>query len=137
VGLAKRLEEVWVPGQDFPVILPRNSEGLYLLQRVRDEAHRFAIAFHRQRRSKAMTSSALDGIPGLGETKRKALLRHFGSVKRIRAASPVDLQAVSGIGPALAATIAAQLSQGAPAAPAVNLMTGEVMDDDDKEQPSG
>jgi excinuclease ABC subunit C len=137
VGLAKRLEEVWVPGQDFPVILPRNSEGLYLLQRVRDEAHRFAIAFHRQRRSKAMTSSALDGIPGLGETKRKALLRHFGSVKRIRAASPVDLQAVSGIGPALAATIAAQLSQGTPAAPAVNLMTGEVMDDDDKEQPSG
>ncbi|HEX5523456.1 MAG TPA: excinuclease ABC subunit UvrC [Pedococcus sp.] len=137
VGLAKRLEEVWVPGQDFPVILPRNSEGLYLLQRVRDEAHRFAIAFHRQRRSKAMTSSALDGIPGLGETKRKALLRHFGSVKRIRAASPVDLQVVSGIGPALAATIAAQLSQGAPAAPAVNLMTGEVMDDDDKEQPSG
>jgi len=137
VGLAKRLEEVWVPGQDFPVILPRNSEGLYLLQRVRDEAHRFAIAFHRQRRSKAMTSSALDGIPGLGETKRKALLRHFGSVKRIRAASPVDLQAVSGIGPALAGTIAAQLSQGAPAAPAVNLMTGEVMDDDDKEQPSG
>ena len=110
VGLAKRLEEVWVPGQDFPVILPRTSEGLYLLQRVRDEAHRFAIAFHRQRRSKAMTSSALDGIPGLGETKRKALLRHFGSVKKIRAASAEELQAVSGIGPALATTIAAQLA---------------------------
>jgi excinuclease ABC subunit C len=135
VGLAKRLEEVWVPGQDFPVILPRTSEGLYLLQRVRDEAHRFAIAFHRQRRSKAMTASALDGIPGLGEAKRKALLRHFGSVKRIRAASAEDLQAVSGIGPALAGTIAAQLSQTSPAAPAVNLMTGEVMDDDE-EQPS-
>ena len=135
VGLAKRLEEVWVPGQDFPVILPRTSEGLYLLQRVRDEAHRFAITFHRQRRSKAMTTSALDGIPGLGEAKRKALLRHFGSVKKIRAASVEDLQAVSGIGPALAGTIAAQLSQTSPAAPAVNLMTGEVMDDDE-EQPS-
>ncbi|MDF2145760.1 excinuclease ABC subunit UvrC [Knoellia sp. p5-6-4] len=135
VGLAKRLEEVWVPGQDFPVILPRTSEGLYLLQRVRDEAHRFAITLHRQRRSKAMTTSALDGIPGLGEAKRKALLRHFGSVKKIRAASVEDLQAVSGIGPALAGTIAAQLSQTSPAAPAVNLMTGEVMDDDE-EQPS-
>lgn len=135
VGLAKRLEEVWVPGQDFPVILPRTSEGLYLLQRVRDEAHRFAITFHRQRRSKAMTASALDGIPGLGEAKRKALLRHFGSVKKVRAASVEDLQAVSGIGPALASTIAAQLSQTSPAAPAVNLMTGEVMDDDE-EQPS-
>jgi excinuclease ABC subunit C len=135
VGLAKRLEEVWVPGQDFPVILPRTSEGLYLLQRVRDEAHRFAIAFHRQRRSKAMTSSALDGIPGLGETKRKALLRHFGSVKKIRAANAEELQAVSGIGPALATTIAAQLAQTSTAAPAVNLMTGEVMDDNE-EQPS-
>ena len=129
VGLAKRLEEVWVPGRDFPVILPRTSEGLYLLQRVRDEAHRFAITFHRQRRSKAMTSSALDGIPGLGEAKRKALLRHFGSVKKVRAASVDELQAVSGIGPALAATIAAQLSQNVPSAPAVNLMTGEVIDD--------
>lgn len=87
VGLAKRLEEVWVPGQDFPVVLPRTSEGLYLLQRLRDEAHRFAITFHRQRRSKAMTNSALDGIPGLGDVKRKALLKQFGSVKRIRAAS--------------------------------------------------
>ncbi len=129
VGLAKRLEEVWLPGQDFPVVLPRTSEGLYLLQRVRDEAHRFAITFHRQRRSKAMTKSALDGIPGLGEARRKALLRHFGSVKRLRAASPEELQEVSGIGPALAATIAAELAQQEPAAPAVNLMTGEVMDD--------
>jgi excinuclease ABC subunit C len=135
VGLAKRLEEVWVPAQDFPVILPRTSEGLYLLQRVRDEAHRFAITFHRQRRSKAMTASALDGIPGLGEAKRKALLRHFGSVKKIRAANEEELQAVSGIGPALASTIAAQLSRTSPAAAAVNLMTGEVMDDDE-EQPS-
>ena len=72
------------PGDEYPVILPRTSEGLYLLQRVRDEAHRFAITFHRQRRSKAMTASALDAIPGLGETRRKALLRHFGSVKQVR-----------------------------------------------------
>jgi excinuclease ABC subunit C len=130
VGLAKRLEEVWVPGQEHPVILPRTSEGLYLLQRVRDEAHRFAITFHRQRRSKAMTASALDGIPGLGATRRKALLRHFGSVKKIRAASVTDLEAVSGIGPALAATIAAELAQAGPAGPAVNLMTGEIVDED-------
>jgi excinuclease ABC subunit C len=130
VGLAKRLEEVWLPGQDHPVILPRTSEGLYLLQRVRDEAHRFAITFHRQRRSKAMTASALDGIPGLGETRRKALLRHFGSVKKVRAASVEELRGVSGIGPALAATIAAELaSEGSPA-PAVNLMTGEIVDDE-------
>ena len=129
VGLAKRLEEVWLPGQDFPVILPRSSEGLYLLQRVRDEAHRFAITFHRQRRSKAMTASRLDDIPGLGDVRRKALLRHFGSLKRIRAATPEELQAVEGIGPALAGAIAAELSQQAPAAPAVNLMTGEVLDD--------
>jgi excinuclease ABC subunit C len=119
-----------VPGQDYPVILPRTSEGLYLLQRVRDEAHRFAITFHRQRRSKAMTASALDGIPGLGETRRKALLRHFGSVKKVRAASVEELVAVSGIGPALAATIAAELSSEAPATPAVNLMTGEIIDED-------
>ena len=130
VGLAKRLEEVWVPGQDHPVILPRTSEGLYLLQRVRDEAHRFAITFHRQRRSKAMTASVLDAIPGLGETRRKSLLREFGSVKKIRAASMEELQAVSGIGPALAATIAAELAQEGPATPAVNLMTGEIIDED-------
>ena len=85
VGLAKRLEEVWVPGEEYPVVLPRTSEGLYLLQRLRDEAHRFAVTFHRQRRSKAMTASRLDGIPGLGEKRRKALLKRFGSVKRIRA----------------------------------------------------
>ncbi|HET7820372.1 MAG TPA: excinuclease ABC subunit UvrC, partial [Ornithinibacter sp.] len=91
VGLAKRLEEVWVPGEEYPVVLPRTSEGLYLLQRLRDEAHRFAITFHRQRRSKAMTTSQLDGIPGLGEKRRKALLKRFGSVKRIRAASVDEL----------------------------------------------
>ncbi len=133
VGLAKRLEEVWVPGQDFPVVLPRASEGLYLLQRVRDEAHRFAVTFHRQRRSKSMTASALDGIPGLGEGRRAALLRTFGSVKRLRAASEEELRAVSGIGPRLAATIAAELGHGREPAPTVNLMTGEILDD----QPGG
>ena len=98
VGLAKRLEEVWLPGEHYPTILPRTSEGLYLLQRVRDEAHRFAITFHRQKRSKSMTTSALDGIPGLGETRRKALLRRFGSLKRLRAASIDDIAEVPGIG---------------------------------------
>ena len=96
VGLAKRLEEVWLPGESYPTILPRTSEALYLLQRVRDEAHRFAITFHRQKRSKAMTTSALDGIPGLGETRRKALLAHFGSLKRLRQADVDDGDAGSG-----------------------------------------
>ena len=129
VGLAKRLEEVWLPGQDFPVILPRASEGLYLLQRVRDEAHRFAVTFHRQRRSKAMTASQLDDIPGLGATRRQALLRHFGSVKRLRAASPEEIRAVPGIGAALAASIAATLAErAAQREPAVNVTTGEVLD---------
>ena len=128
VGLAKRLEEVWIPGNEFPVILPRTSEGLYLLQRVRDEAHRFAITFHRQRRSKAMTASALDDIPGLGEVRRKALLRHFGSVKRLREASVEQIQEVPGIGVALAATIQVTLQDSTTqTAPAVNVTTGEVL----------
>ncbi|MEU4216305.1 excinuclease ABC subunit UvrC [Actinoplanes sp. NPDC026623] len=97
-GLAKRLEEVWLPGEDYPVILPRTSEALYLLQRVRDEAHRSAITFHRQRRSKRMTASSLDDIPGLGETRRKALLRHFGSLKRLGQATPEEIAEVPGIG---------------------------------------
>ncbi|MFC6707235.1 excinuclease ABC subunit UvrC [Flexivirga alba] len=135
VGLAKRLEEVWLPGDDFPVILPRTSDGLYLLQRVRDEAHRFAITFHRQRRSKAMTKSALDDIPGLGAVRRKTLLREFGSVKRLRAASVEQIEAVPGIGPTLAATVHSHLREDDATTPAVNLTTGEVLDDklDDKE----
>ena len=96
VGLAKRLEEVWLPDSDFPVILPRASAGLYLLQRIRDEAHRFAISFHRQKRGKAMTVSALDGVPGLGESKRKALLAEFGSVKGIKAATQENSPAPRG-----------------------------------------
>ncbi|BCJ50950.1 UvrABC system protein C [Actinoplanes sp. NBRC 14428] len=108
-GLAKRLEEVWLPGEDFPVILPRTSEALYLLQRVRDEAHRFAITFHRQRRSKRMTASALDNIPGLGETRRKALLRHFGSLKRLGQATPEEITEVPGIGRRTAEAVLAAL----------------------------
>jgi excinuclease ABC subunit C len=128
VGLAKRLEEVWLPGLDHPVILPRTSEGLYLLQRLRDEAHRFAITFHRQRRSKAMTTSQLDGIPGLGASRQKALLRHFGSVKRLRQAGAEDIVAVPGIGPSLASAIVTHLAEGAAPEPAVNLTTGEVLE---------
>jgi excinuclease ABC subunit C len=126
VGLAKRLEEVWLPGQHYPVILARTSEGLYLLQRVRDEAHRFAIAYHRQKRSKAMTASALDDVPGLGETRRKALLRRFGSLKRLRAASVDEIAEVPGIGPRTAAAVAAAIARPDDAAPAVNVTTGEV-----------
>ena len=129
VGLAKRLEEVWLPGEDYPAILPRASEGLYLLQRVRDEAHRFAITYHREKRSKAMTTSALDGIAGLGETRRKALLTHFGSVRKLRTAGVEDLLAVPGIGRQTAESIAAALSA-APTTPAVNVTTGEILDGD-------
>jgi excinuclease ABC subunit C len=108
-GLAKRLEEVWLPGEEYPVILPRSSEGLYLLQRVRDEAHRFAIAYHRQKRGKAATASVLDDVPGLGPARRAALLKHFGSVRKLGAASAEEIAAVPGIGPKLAATIVAAL----------------------------
>ncbi len=106
IGLAKRLEEVWVPGPaEDPVIFPRTSEGLYLLQRVRDEAHRFAITFHRSKRSKRMTASALDAVPGLGEHRRKALVTHFGSVSRLSAASIEEITAVRGIGVATARAV--------------------------------
>ncbi len=105
IGLAKRLEEVWVPAEPDPLILPRNSEGLYLLQRVRDEAHRFAISYHRSLRSKRMTASALDTVRGLGETRRKALVTHFGSLARLREASVADITAVPGIGMATATAV--------------------------------
>jgi excinuclease ABC subunit C len=124
-GLAKRLEEVWLPHQPHPLILPRQSEGLYLLQRIRDEAHRFAIAFHRQRRSRRMTTSKLDGVPGLGEMRRKALLRRFGSVKRLSEAGADEIAQVPGIGPRTAEAIVAALAAGAePAAPGAEPPTG-------------
>jgi excinuclease ABC subunit C len=111
-GLAKRLEEVWLPAESDPVILSRTSEGLYLLQRVRDEAHRFAITYHRQRRSKGMVSSELDAVPGLGPTRRAALLKHFGSVRKLRAADVDEIAAVPGFGPRTAAAVLAALGGG-------------------------
>ncbi|CAL9582366.1 UvrABC system protein C [Nocardiopsis dassonvillei] len=111
-GLAKRLEEVWLPDDEDPVILPRTSEGLYLLQRVRDEAHRFAIAYHRQKRARALTGSALDELPGLGPARRTALIKAFGSVKRLAAATAEEIAAVPGIGPKLAESVHEHLSGG-------------------------
>lgn len=110
-GIAKRLEEVWLPGEEYPVILPRTSEALYLLQRLRDEAHRFAITHQRKRRRRDITS-VLSEVPGLGDARIKALLRHFGSVTALRAASTEEIQALPGVGPKLAATIHQHLSAG-------------------------
>ncbi|GAA4036078.1 excinuclease ABC subunit UvrC [Allokutzneria multivorans] len=112
VGLAKRLEEVWVPGDPDPVILPRTSEALYLLQRVRDEAHRFAISYHRQKRSKRMTASLLDGVSGLGDARKAALLKHFGSLKRLKAATVDQITEVPGVGRRTAEAVLAALGAG-------------------------
>jgi excinuclease ABC subunit C len=133
VGLAKRLEEVWLPGQDGPVILPRTSEGLYLLQRVRDEAHRFAITHHRQRRSRSMVDSLLDDVPGLGATRRKALLVRFGSLKRLRGADADEIAEVPGIGRRTADAVVAALAvdratDEARSGVTVDTATGEILD---------
>ncbi|GAB6985553.1 excinuclease ABC subunit UvrC [Nocardioides pyridinolyticus] len=127
-GLAKRLEEVWLPGEEDPVILPRSSEGLYLLQRIRDEAHRFAITHHRSRRSKSMVESVLDDVPGLGEVRRKTLLKHFGSLKKLREAEVDDIAQVPGIGPRTAAAIKDAVAQASSKnrAVSVNTATGEI-----------
>ena len=117
-GLAKRLEEVWLPGDDSPVILPRTSEGLYLLQRVRDEAHRFAITYHRAKRSKALAVSELDAVPGLGPARRATLLRHFGSVRKLASATEPEIAALPGIGPRLASAVLAALRPGEAGGPA-------------------
>ncbi|NRQ50831.1 excinuclease ABC subunit UvrC [Aeromicrobium stalagmiti] len=127
VGLAKRLEEVWLPDDEDPVILPRTSEGLYLLQRLRDEAHRFAITHHRGRRSKSMIESVLDPVAGLGPTRRKALLKSFGSVKKLRAATAEEIASVPGIGAATAQSIVEALAAGE-TAPAINTATGEIIE---------
>lgn len=111
-GLAKRLEEVWLPGDEMPAILPRTSEALYLLQRVRDEAHRFAITYHRQKRSARMTTSELDGVPGLGSTRKTALIKHFGSVKKLRAATVEEITEVPGVGKRTAEAVLHALHQG-------------------------
>ncbi|MFJ5517422.1 excinuclease ABC subunit UvrC [Streptomyces griseoluteus] len=136
-GLAKRLEEVWVPGEEDPVVLPRSSEGLYLLQRVRDEAHRFAITYQRAKRAKRLRSGPLDEVPGLGETRKQALIKHFGSVKRLRAATIEQIQEVPGIGRKTAETIAVALARSAPAAPAVNTATGEIIDEEEPDTTGG
>ncbi|CDO11318.1 excinuclease ABC subunit C [Mycolicibacterium cosmeticum] len=139
IGLAKRLEEVWVPYEADPVIFPRNSEGLYLLQRVRDEAHRFAITYHRSKRSKRMTASALDSVPGLGEHRRKALVTHFGSVSRLSAASIEEITAVRGIGVATARAVLEALgATGGDAGAADSGAAAAVIDNDrhHQDQPS-
>ncbi len=136
-GLAKRLEEVWLPAEEDPVIFARTSEGLYLLQRVRDEAHRFAITHHRSRRSKSMVESLLDDVPGLGEVRRKTLLKHFGSLKKLRTAEVDEIALVPGIGPATSkaikdALVAADATRktGTPQQPMrVNTATGEIEED--------
>jgi excinuclease ABC subunit C len=124
-GLAKRLEEVWVPGEEYPLILPRTSQGLYLLQHLRDESHRFAITYHRQRRSKSMVESLLDGVPGLGDVRRKALMKAFPSLKKLRAASEEEIAQVPGFGPGLAAKVA-DVVRDKP--DAINLTTGEIVE---------
>ncbi|MFJ6853167.1 excinuclease ABC subunit UvrC [Streptomyces sp. NPDC091271] len=130
-GLAKRLEEVWLPDDDDPVVLPRSSEGLYLLQRIRDEAHRFAITYQRAKRAKRIRSSPLDDVPGLGETRKQALIKHFGSVKKLRQATIDEICGVPGIGRRTAESVAAAFAAAAPAAPAVNTATGEIIEEDD------
>jgi excinuclease ABC subunit C len=125
-GLAKRLEEVWIPGSKDPLILPRSSEGLYLLQRIRDEAHRFAITFHRSRRSKVMLESVLDQIPQLGSARRASLLERFGSVAAIKKASVEDIAATPGIGSKIASIIETHLST--VVTQSVDTETGEIME---------
>ncbi len=129
VGLAKRLEEVWLPGNPDPIIFPRHSEALYLLQRIRDEAHRFAITFHRSKRSKVMLESLLDGIPSLGEVRRRSILEHFGSVTALRKATKAEISEIPGIGERTAEIILANLQ---PAADSVDMATGEILDASDK-----
>jgi len=127
-GLAKRLEEVWLPGEPDPVIMARSSEGLYLLQRVRDEAHRFAITHHRSRRSKSMVESLLDDVPGLGEVRRKTLIKYFGSLKKLRAATAEEIAQVPGIGRSTADAIVQAVAEQRAAGQtvAVNTATGEI-----------
>lgn len=127
IGLAKRLEEVWLPNEDFPLILPRNSEALFLLQRLRDEAHRFAITFHRTKRGRTMQESALDSIPGLGKVRKNALLDKFVTVEAISKASMAEIMQITGIGEVLAQTIKSALESEIKE-PAVNMTTGEIIE---------
>jgi excinuclease ABC subunit C len=126
-GLAKRLEEIWLPNNSEPIIFPRHSEALYLLQKIRDEAHRFAINFHRSKRSKVMLESLLDQISGLGEVRRKSLLTHFGSVTALKSATLLELSAVPGIGEKMAQTIIDQIKS-QPEQVSVDMQSGEILD---------
>jgi excinuclease ABC subunit C len=130
-GLAKRLEEVWLPAEDDPVVLPRTSEGLYLLQRVRDTAHDFAIRYQRSKRNKRIRTSPLDTVPGLGETRKQALIKHFGSVKRLKQATIEQICEVPGMGRKTAESVVATLARTAAATPAVNTATGEIMEENE------
>ena len=109
VGLAKQEEEIFFPHKSQPLMLPRHSQGLYLVQRIRDEAHRFGITAHRKKRSKLGLASQLDSIPGIGPTRRKALLKHFGSVDKIREASLEELLEVKGMNEVSAKSVKAHL----------------------------
>jgi len=126
-GLAKRLEEIWLPNNSEPIIFPRHSEALYLLQKIRDEAHRFAINFHRSKRSKIMLESLLDQISGLGEVRRKSLLAHFGSVTALKSATLLELSAVPGIGEKMAQTIIDQIKS-QPEQVSVDMQSAEILD---------
>jgi excinuclease ABC subunit C len=127
VGIAKRLEEIWGANWDDPVIFPRSSDGLFLLQRIRDEAHRFAITFQRNKQRGSLISSVLDEIPNLGEKRKKELLKHFGSVKKLRQAPLDEIAACPGIGEKMAARIFEHLAK-VPANTSVNMVTGEISD---------
>jgi excinuclease ABC subunit C len=127
-GLAKRLEEIWLPHSSDPLIMPRTSEGMYLLQRIRDEAHRFAISFHRSRRSKVMLESVLDEIEQLGHVRRTALLDRFGSVSALKKASIQDIATTPGIGEKIAAIIWTHLNPVEEAPEGVDMQTGEILD---------
>jgi excinuclease ABC subunit C len=134
VGLAKRLEEVWLPEEEDPVIFARSSEGLYLLQRIRDEAHRFAITHHRNRRSKSMVESLLDDVPGLGEVRRKTLIKHFGSLKKLREATVEEIAMVPGVGPRTASAIKDAVARAKEktvpgSAVSINTATGEIIEE--------
>ena len=126
--LFRSLEEVWLPGNPDPLILPRNSEGLYLLQRVRDEAHRFAITFHRSRRSKVMLESLLDEIDDLGPTRRAALLDRYGSVAALKKATAADIALTPGIGERLANEISQHLQNQNESTVEIDMETGEIKD---------
>ena len=132
-GIAKRLEEVWLPNQKDPIIFPRNSEAMYLVQRIRDEAHRFAITYHRSKRSKAMLESTLEDIPGLGQVRARSLITHFGSVTKLKMATEEQIAQLPGIGSKLAKVIVGYLGVTGTAGQAqpitgIDMATGEILD---------